>query len=1019
MLALRSGLALWALSLALPAVASAQDAASISGQIRDQVSAPLAGVSVELAIDGDAASRRRVESDQLGRYAFTALPAGRYQLTFSAPGFATFRPAALTLKAGAAAVRDVTLPLAISTEVVVTGTRTFRNLADLDHPEAGLVGIARSASEGAVTGQQIADRPVMRAAEVLETVPGLIISQHSGEGKANQYYLRGFNLDHGTDFSTVVAGVPVNLPTHAHGHGYSDANFLIPELVTGVQFRKGPYFSESGDFSAAGAANITYANVLERPFLGVSFGQQGWRRLVAGASPRVGGGHVLLGVEIGANDGPWTRPDDFRKVNGIVRYTRSTTGSAFSITGQAYDGKWNATDQVPQRAIDSGLIDRFGGVDPTTGGDTGRYSVATEFERSSARSRTRVTAFALRYRLNLFSNFTYALDNPDDGDQFEQADRRWVTGAKLSHRRLATWRSRPVELVAGTEVRYDHIPHVGLFRTAGRVRLDTVREDAVRQTSVGAFGQADVDWTPWLRSSAGLRVDGYRFAVDADDPLNSGTDGAGLVSPKGGVVFGPWRRTELYVNAGYGYHSNDARGSTITRDPTTGEEAFRVTPLVRAKGAEVGVRTIIVPRTQMTLTLWRLDLDSELLFVGDAGTTESGRPSDRYGVEWSAYTRVRPWLVADADVAWSHARFSDDDPAGNLIPGSLQTVVSSGLTVDSVRRVSGSVRLRYFGPRPLIEDGSVKSKATTIVNGQAAYDLTPRLRLVARRIQSLQSRGERHRLLLRLPPARRARRRRRGRPHASGPSPGDQGRRCRSIPVVPLQVICECGPCNGKRRPLAGPRVHVNRRAGVHREHLNDRKAEPCALSGFLGREERLEDARADLVGNAGAVVGDVEPDSGAVGIRFGRHCHAAAGVNRVTCVDDQIHHDALDLTAVGLDFRDRVRELECQVGLRAHGALQRAGLFSDDVADVQRARQQLLLLAERNELARHARGRLGGRLDLERVPARRRAVVHAIEHEIHIAEDHHQQVVDVVRDAARQSANRLVADGLAPVAAE
>jgi hypothetical protein len=611
-------------------------------------------------------------------------------MSFSAPNFATIRRA--DIRVGTAAVTiDVTLPVALNAQVVVTGARTFRNPADLAHPEYGLVGVASAASEGAVTAAQIARRPVMRAGEVLEAVPGVIISQHSGEGKANQYYLRGFNLDHGTDFATTIAGVPVNLPTHAHGHGYSDVSFLIPELVSGMQFRKGPYFADTGDFSAAGAVNVAYANALDQPFANVSFGQDGWGRIAAGVSPKVGAGRLLVGIELGQNDGPWVRPDDYRKTNAIVRYSRGTARNAFSVTAQSYRGEWNATDQVPQRAIESGLIDRFGTLDDTNGGDTARDSVAAEFQRTTASSLTRATAYAFRYRLDLFSNFTYVLDNPDDGDQFEQADRRWVGGARVSHRRLARWGSRPVESIVGAELRHDDIGLVGLYKTAGRRRLSTVREDAVNETSFGVFGQSDIEWAPWIRTTVGLRVDGYQFDVTASDPLNSGHEAASLVSPKAGVVLGPWRRTELYFNSGRGFHSNDARGATITRDPTTGDQAFRVTPLVRATGTEVGLRSIALPRTHVTFSAWWLGLASELLFVGDAGTTEPGRPSRRAGIEASAYVNITPWLVADADIAWSHARFADDDPAGPHIPGSLQTVVAAGLSIDTWRRLSGSV----------------------------------------------------------------------------------------------------------------------------------------------------------------------------------------------------------------------------------------------------------------------------------------------------------------------------------------
>ena len=722
-------MALWFLIAATVFARAQETVPSLTGHVTDQTGATLPGVSVQV-ISTDRRTSLTTVTDTTGRYAFSGLPAGQYSVTFSLTNFADVRRWNITVSASAPAAVDATMQLALNAQVVVTARETFKNLADLTRPAENLVGIAAAASEGAVTARQIEARPIMRAGEVLETVPGVIISQHSGEGKANQYYLRGFNLDHGTDFATTVAGMPVNLPTHGHGQGYSDVNFLIPELVTGVQFRKGPYYSQEGDFSAAGSAHVNYANVLARPIASASAGKDGWARLLLGASPRVGTGTLLAAIELSGNDGPWVRPDDYRKVNGVVRYSRGHSPNAFSLTGLAYAARWDSTDQVPDRAIASGQIARFGHVDPTNGGQTARYSVVAEYQRTSGNALTRATAFASRYRLNLFSNFTYFLSDPRRGDQFEQADRRWVTGGRLSQTRKMRWRSRLGENTFGIQVRNDDIPVVGLYRTQARARVSTTRQDAVTQTSIGAFAENELRWLPWFRTSAGLRIDGYRFDVRADDPVNSGTKRSSLVSPKGGATFGPWRSTEFYLNAGMGHHSNDARGSTITRDPSTGDPAEPVTPLVRAKGAEVGFRTIAIPRMQSTVAVWRLGLASELLFVGDAGTTEASRPSRRYGIEWTNYARLSSTVTADADLAWSRARFTDRDPAGPFIPGAAEVIASLGLTVDLTRGLFGSARLRYFGGRPLIEDDSVRSKSTTLINGQLGYHLTPRLHVV-------------------------------------------------------------------------------------------------------------------------------------------------------------------------------------------------------------------------------------------------------------------------------------------------
>ena len=477
-------MALWFL-IAAPVPARAQGTVpSLTGHVTDQTGAALPGVSVQV-ISTDRRTSRTTVTDTTGRYAFSGLPAGQYSVTFSLTNFADGRRRNITVSASAPAAVDATMQLALNAQVVVTAHETFRNLADLTHPEENLVGIAAAASEGAVTARQIEARPIMRAGEVLEAVPGVIISQHSGEGKANQYYLRGFNLDHGTDFATTVAGVPVNLPAHGHGQGYSDVNFLIPELVTGVQFRKGPYYAEEGDFSAAGSAHVNYANVLAHPIASVSAGQNGWARLLLAASPRVGAGMLLAAIELNGNDGPWLRPDDFQKVNGVVRYSRGNSQNAFSLTGLAYAAGWDSTDQVPDRAIASGQIARFGHVDPTNGGRTARFSVVAEYQHTSANALTRATAFASRYRLNLFSNFTYFLDDPQRGDQFEQADRRWVTGGRAV---------ADAQDALGQPARREHVRRPDQKRRHPHGRAVPHAAARPRQHDAPGCGDADLDW---------------------------------------------------------------------------------------------------------------------------------------------------------------------------------------------------------------------------------------------------------------------------------------------------------------------------------------------------------------------------------------------------------------------------------------------------------------------------------------------------------------------------------------------
>jgi outer membrane receptor protein involved in Fe transport len=617
----------------------------------------------------------------------------------------------------------------VKADVSVTAPRSFRDLTGPETPANDLVGIADSAGTGIVTADQVAAREVHRPADILESVPGFLISQHSGEGKANQYYLRGFNLDHGTDVATTVAGVPVNMPTHAHGQGYSDSNFLIPELVSGIQYKKGPYYADEGDFSAAGAVNVNYVNSLDAPIADLSLGNNGYRRGLFAGSTSFGGGTMLGALELYHNDGPWTNPDDYRKINGILRRSTGEPSNGFSVTAVAYQGRWNSTDQIAGRGGEEGLYGRFDAIDPTDGGKSHRYSLSAQWESTGINTQTRVEAYVIDYALNLWNNFTYFLNDPVNGDQFEQVDRRVVTGFKANRQWLLTLFGRDVEATAGFQLRNDNIPTVALYDTKARDVLSTVIDDHVSQTSGALYGQASIQVAPKFRAILGVRGDRYHFNVQSNVPANSGSETPGIFSPKLSLVFGPFSNTELYLNGGYGFHSNDGRGATVTVDPATLEPLDKVKPLVRAKGAEVGVRSTALKGFQTTLSVWLLDLDSELVFSGDAGDTEPSRASRRVGFEWANYWSVNAWLTLDADLAYSRARFTEFDPVGDHIPGAVEGVASAGLSVNDLSGFFGSIRYRYFGPRALIEDGSVRSAASTEVNLRAGYRVTRGLRV--------------------------------------------------------------------------------------------------------------------------------------------------------------------------------------------------------------------------------------------------------------------------------------------------
>jgi len=443
-----------------------------------------------------------------------------------------------------------------------------------------------AASAVRISGAEVNAVPFSRVGEALEAVPGLIVTQHSGEGKANQYFLRGFNLDHGTDLSIRIDGMPVNMPTHGHGQGYADINFMIPELIQSVNVRKGPYFADVGDFASAGALEIDYITKLPKNIAEMTNGIFGYHRGLAAGSTAVGAGTLLAAIEGVKYNGPWDVPDNVRKINGVMRYSQGTATDGLTLTAMAYSNAWNSTDQVAQRALDQGVIGRFGSLDPTDGGVSSRFSLSGNFAHSSEYGQSKISAYLVRSDLQLYNNFTYLLDNPVNGDQFNQLDRRTLGGFDARH--AFDWRFGGFETQTrvGMQTRYDDI-HVGLFKTEQRTPLSTVREDRVQEGNVGIWMDTTTRWTDWLRSTVGIREDIFAGRVLSDTPENSGNAQASMASPKAGIVLGPWYKTEFYGNAGYGLHSNDIRGATISVDPidkVTPQD--RVPLLVRSKGAE-------------------------------------------------------------------------------------------------------------------------------------------------------------------------------------------------------------------------------------------------------------------------------------------------------------------------------------------------------------------------------------------------------------------------------------------------
>nr|WP_246836064.1 TonB-dependent receptor [Leptospira yasudae] len=584
------------------------------------------------------------------------------------------------------------------------------------------LGIAGSASEGVIRSEQIRSRPISRTGEIAEFIPGMIVSQHSGSGKANQYYLRGFNLDHGTDFAASVNGIPVNNPSHGHGQGYSDISFIMPELIEEVRFKKGVYYADEGNFSSAGAMNVSYFRSLKKGIATIEGGTLGFGRALVAKSHSIGPGTLLYAFEGSHSDGPWTVKENYRKANGIVSYSVGDDKSGHRLLGMGYRGNWHTTHQIPKRALERGKswldpendgIGRYDAVDPTDGGRTNRASLSWEAHHRDKTKDIRLLVYGLYYDLALFSNTTYYMVDHERGDQVEQTDRRTVSGIKTSYKIFSEWEGIKFENQVGIQIRRDFIRNA-LYHTEARAQIDNLKSNQIIETNLSLYYENRIQWTPKIRTVLGIRADQFQFHVDDKNPELSDRTRASVGSPKAGIVFGPWMHTEIYLNGGHGFHTNDARGLT--------DKAHPFIPIVMSRGGEFGIRSVVMDRWKTTVSAWQLDLDSELIFVGDAATTEPSRSSTRRGVEWSNSFEPIKNLVFDADVSVSKSRFrSSEDEPGNFIPGSIESVYTGGITLKETNRWFGSVRARYFGPRSLIEDNSVRSPPTTLFNLQLGH----------------------------------------------------------------------------------------------------------------------------------------------------------------------------------------------------------------------------------------------------------------------------------------------------------
>jgi TonB-dependent Receptor Plug Domain len=597
-------------------------------------------------------------------------------------------------------------------EVVVTAERR------------GLIGTASTASEGIVVNDELALTPAYRPGQLLETVPGLVVTSHSGEGKANQYLMRGFNLDHGTNLGVFVDGMPINQPTNAHGQGYTDLNFMIPELVTNIRYTKGTYYAAEGDFSSVGSVHMSYLDGIDSR-LSATAGTLGFERVFASGSTPVGPGRLLGALELQHYDGPWANPDDQRKVNAALRFSDGDERSGYSLTGMFYHGLWNATTDQPERAIDEGLIDRWGSLDPSDGGEAQRASLSGQLFKRLGEGQIAANAYLISYHLTLFNNFTHFLVDPVNGDQEAQHEDRTTLGAAISYARTEELLGINTDWVVGAQQRNDQVS-VSRLPTKDRQPLPATLDplsfseaDQVRLSDTGLYVQATTHWNSWLRSVLGLREE---FYSGTDSGTNPGTVSESLFQPKGSIIFTPVDTTEFYVSAGKGFHSDDIRG--VNQGAVSGVGSA---PLLASQtGEELGLRQQITRRVTVTVAVFNLDAQSETTYNPDIGQDDAGPASRRRGFEINVTYQALRWLELYGSYSGNHARFKSpyDDGTGHVgefLPNAPFATGSFAAYMKNLGPWSGGLEYRYLSGFPLSSDNQVRGSGYGEWNGDFHY----------------------------------------------------------------------------------------------------------------------------------------------------------------------------------------------------------------------------------------------------------------------------------------------------------
>lgn len=560
-------------------------------------------------------------------------------------------------------------------------------------------------------------RPTNTAQDILRIVPGLFIAQHAGGGKAEQIFLRGFDIDHGTDINLEVDGLPVNMVSHAHGQGYSDLHFLIPELIQYADFDKGPYFADKGDFTTAGYVDFQTRNSLERNFVKAEGGRFGTFRGVAGVnvvSAKSTGNTGYIASEFSRSDGFFESPQDFKRLNITGKYSTQLRASGRLTIGTSYfASRWNASGQIPERAVKNGNISPFGAIDDTEGGETGRINLFVKHDKQFADGATlHQQVFGIYYDFNLYSNFTFFLSDPVNGDQIQQEESRMIYGYKINYHNTNRAFGHDLITHIGGGVRLDDVRDIALSSTIRRQFLTDIQRGNLNEGNINAFISETFALNKRWSLNAGLRVDYFTFGYDSQLTNEKKNENAVIISPKLNLSYQVNENTSLYIRSGTGFHSNDAR-AVVERN------ANKILP--RAYGVDVGVHTKLADKLILHAALWRLDLDQEFVYVGDAGIVEASGKTQRQGIDLSVRYQVLPWLFADADVTVANPKAKGVAEEEAFIPLAPTLSGIGGLTVKAKNGINGSLRYRYLADRAANETNSVTADGYWLIDAMINY----------------------------------------------------------------------------------------------------------------------------------------------------------------------------------------------------------------------------------------------------------------------------------------------------------